>query len=395
MNSNTLPALLGGKPIFDDRIPIIRPTLPHISALSGDLEAIFSSGIITNSTFVEKFEKAVAEYLGVKQAVALSSCTSGLILSLKALDLSGEVLVPSYTFSATGHAALWNGLKVKFVDIDPETFNVDPNELDKSIGPETSAILVVHAFGNPCEVEELEEIASKHDLRLVFDAASALGSLWHNKKIGNFGDAEVFSLSPTKIVTASEGGIVATNNDEIARRVRIGRDYGNPGNYDCEFNGISARMEEFNAVIGLKSLEMVESNIVRRYSLVQLYKSLLKETPGISFQNIRSDYRTTYKDFAILVETEYFGMTRDMLATALDAENITTRKYFYPPLHKQQAYAREWDDRAKLPVTNSISHKVLCLPIFSHMSEENVKRISEAVHRIHLNRIAIRKKLEY
>ncbi len=361
-------------------IPITKPTLPLWEDFEQEFKAFFASGMITNHEQVKKLERELQNYLGVKHAIAVSSCTSGMMLVLRALGLTGEVIVPSFTFSATGHVLLWNGLTPRFVEIDPDSFIIDPTKVREAITPHTSAILAVHIFGCPAPVEELQQIAQEHQLKLIFDAAHALGSKVGSQMVGTFGDAEIFSCSPTKLLVAVEGGIVATNNDELARSVRIGRNYGNPGNYDCEFPGLSARMGEFNALLGLKSLAMLEHNIARRNESVKKYKELLVGVPGIRFQQIDPLLRTTYKDFSLLIDPEQFGLTRDLLAEELQQQGIQTKKFFNPPLHLQKTYHKYKDGyNDKLQLTEEIAQKVLSLPLYSHMTKEEVQQITEAI----------------
>ncbi len=374
-------------PLANEFIPITKPTLPSFEELKPELENLFSTGMITNHKHVKKFEETLQNYLGVKHVIAMSSCTSGLMLAMKAMGLKGEVILPSFTFSATGHAAMWNGLTPKFVDIDPKTFQIDVQKVKEAITPSTCAIIGVHLFGAPAPVEELEAIAEEHNLKLIFDAAHAMGSIRMGKHIGGFGDVEVFSCSPTKLMVTAEGGIVATNNDEIARKMRIGRNYGDPGNYDCEFTGLNARMGEFNALLGLKSLEMLDKNIRRRNELVKVYKRELSNLPGLRFQEIPLTDRTTYKDFSILITPEEFGLDREELLKELKEKNIHSKRYFYPPLHLQRAYAafKEHYDPI-LPVTNFVTHNILSLPLYSHMSEEDVLRVCNAVKGIRMKK---------
>lgn len=394
MANSTLPALLGGKPLFDPPIPITRPTLPPPEELLDSLQEILSTGMLTTGKYVRELEARVAEYLGVPYAVAVSSCTSGLMLVLRAYGLVGEVLLPSFTFPVTGHVALWNQLEPHFVDIDPQTFNMDPHLVEQALGPKTAAILGVHIYGNPSYPTELEEIARRHGVKLVFDAAHGLGATYRGRKVGSFGDAEVFSLSPTKLVVAGEGGIVATRDEELARLIRIGRDYANPGNYDTEYAGMNARMPEMNAALGLKTLEMLDENVKRRNRLVGLYRDGLGQLPGLRFQVIDEEADTTYKDFGMLTDSGAFGLSRDELAVALEAEGVITRKYYSPPLHRQRAYAaykERYDGR--LPVTEEVAGQVLCLPLFSHMEMGSVEAICEAVTRVHHHQERVREYL--
>ena len=364
-------------------IPITKPTLPPFEEFKKEFEEFFSTGMITNHKYVKKFEEALQNYLGVRHVIAISSCTSGLMLSMKSMGLKGEVILPSFTFSATGHAVMWNGLTPKFVDINPKTFQIDIQKVREAITPNTCAIIGVHLFGAPAPVEELEEIAREHNLKLIFDSAHAMGSKRDGKHIGNFGDVEIFSCSPTKLMVTGEGGIVATNDDEIARKIRIGRNYGDPGDYDCEFTGLNARMPEFNALLGLKSLEMLDQNIENRNALVQVYKRELARIPGLSFQEISENDRTTFKDFSLLIKKEEFGLSREQLLEALKKKNILSKRYFYPPLHMQRAYTqyREQYDSI-LPVTNFVTHNILSVPLYSHMAEKDIIRVCNAIKEI-------------
>jgi len=252
----SLPAILGGAPFFAEPVPISKPTLPEFNDVEERYRDIFSTGMVTNWKYVQEYEAQMARYLGVSHAVAVSSCTTGLLLTLKCLELEGEVILPSFTFSVTGHVLAWNGLKPVYVDINPGTCLIDPVEVERAITPDTSAILGVHIWGNPCPADQLQAIADQHGVVLLFDAAQATGSRYLEKPIGGFGRAEVFSCSPTKVVTSGEGGIIATNDAQLAEKLRVGRNYGDDGSYDCAFEGINARMSELHAVLGLASLEM-------------------------------------------------------------------------------------------------------------------------------------------
>lgn len=359
---------------------MLRPSLPPFDDVLDHLKRVFSGGQITNGQYVREFENKTAEYLDVKHCVAVSSCTLGLMLVERALELTGEVILPSFTFSATGHSLIWNGLKPVFVDCLKDSFNLDPFKIEEKITERTSAIVAVHVFGNPTDADLLTMVAEKHNLRLIFDAAHAFGAHYRGDLVGRGGDAEVFSLSPTKLLITGEGGLVATNNGELARKIRIGRNYGDPGNYDCEFAGLNARMPEWNAVVGIKSLGFLEENIQRRNYIARLYRQGLRGIPGVKFQTVDFHNRSTCKDFTIFVDTEKFGLNRDMLAIALDQEGIQTRKYFYPPLHKMKAYQRV--DEAcvlNLPVTDYLSKNVISLPIYSLLSDDDAEKICHAI----------------
>jgi len=381
-----MPAILGGDPIFSQTVPISSSTLPEYGSVEERYKDIFDSGMITNFKYVKEYERRMAEYLGVAEAVAVSSCTSGLLLTLKCLDLEGEVIVPSFTFSVTGHVLAWNGLRPVYVDIDRETCLIDPNEVEKAITPSTSAILAVHIWGNPCLADQLQDIADRHGLTLLFDAAQATGSRYLEKAVGGFGRAEVFSCSPTKVVTSGEGGIVATNDEALAQKIRVGRNYGDDGSYDCEFEGINARMSEFNAVLGLASLEMADQNIARRHHLFDVLKTRLANLPGIRFQKTTPGGVPNGVYFSIIVDKAEFGLTRDQLYQALTADGVDTRRYYHPPLHKQKVNARLTPlYEGKLPHTEEISATSLTLPMFSHMTDVQAAGVCEAIERLHKN----------
>ncbi|MDI6786039.1 MAG: DegT/DnrJ/EryC1/StrS family aminotransferase [bacterium] len=385
-------AILGGKPVFNSLIPMVRPSLPPFKGIENRLKETFSSGLVTNAKYVELLEKKIAQYLNVKHAVCVANCTLGLILGIKALKLKGKIIVPSFTFCASVHALIWNNLTPIFVDCHQETFNIDLTSIEKYITKDTSAIMAVHIFGNPAQVEELNKIAHKYSLKVIYDAAHAFGSSYKNKPLAGFGEMEVFSLSPTKVLVAGEGGIVATNNKRLADEIRIGRDYGNPGNYNCEFVGLNARMLEISAIIALENLELLPERLVKRKKLINLYLDNLKNIPGISFQKIEKDSSSCYKDFAILIDPAKFGLDRNILALVLEKENISSRKYFFPPVHKQNAYEKEFIQE-NLVNTNFISEHILCLPLYNHMKEKDILNICQIIKKAYQYAPSIKEKL--
>jgi len=380
---NSKPATLGGDPIFEAKVPIVKPSLPAFPSLEGELREIIETGMITKGKYLQEFEQAISEHLGVRHAVAVSSCTVGLMLVYKALNLSGDVIVPSFTFMATVSSLVWLGLRPVFIDVDRNTTNIDPSFLEEAITPKTSAVVAVHNFGNPADIEGLEEFATRRGLKLIFDAAHGFGAQYQGSPVGGQGDAQVFSLSPTKLLIAGEGGIVATNDDDLAYRVRICREYGNSGNYDTVFPGINGRLCEFNAVLGLHSLQLLEGGVRNRNLIAELYQRELGSLPGIGFQAIRHGDRSSYKDFGIIIEPKRFGLNRDKLQKALTAENIDTRRYYDPPVHLQTAYRRFTASGRHLANTEFLANSILCLPIWSNMDSTTALAICTAVKRIH------------
>jgi len=362
-------------------IPLVRPSVPDADVLADDVRKILTSRVLTNGPYVREFERRSAEYLDVRNCVAVSSCTAGLMLVLRAADLSGDVVVPSFTFAATAHAVAWNGLHPVFADVDPETLTLSPSAVARTVSVRTSAILATHLYGTPCDVDGLAEIANRNGIRLFFDAAHAFGSKRRGVPIGGFGDAEVFSLSPTKVLIAGEGGLIATNDDALAERCRIGRDYGNPGDYDMRFVGLNARMSEFHAAVALGSLDGLDERIERRNTYAEWYRTALSRVPGVDFPEVPAGDRSTIKDFTILVDPERFGIEAEALGRALAAVGIDTRRYYAPPVHQMQAY-RGNGSTSDLVATEVAASRVLTLPLWSEMERAEQRRIVDAIVRI-------------
>ncbi|MBI5409338.1 MAG: DegT/DnrJ/EryC1/StrS family aminotransferase [Nitrospirae bacterium] len=377
------PAFLGGKPMFDEPLHIIKPTLFDPEEIIPDLKKIFSLGNITTHQYVKKFEEEFARYLGVRNAVAVSSATSGLMLAVKGLGLSGEVIVPSFTFTATVHSLVWNNVKPVFVDCEEGTCNIDVSKIEEKITRDTTAVMPVYIFGNPPAIDALQTLAAHYNLKLVFDSAQAFGAEYKGVLAGGFGDCEIFSLSPTKVLTAVEGGIVTTNNDALAKFLREARDYGKSGD-DISHIGLSARMSELHALVGLKNLKGVDGHLQRRRELIELYKGLLGTLDGISFQKIPEGSKASANYMVIFIDEEGFGLSRDALCSALKADNIGTKKYFYPAVHMQAAYSMFRDEYGpRLPVTEKASDTGLALPLYGHMERETVVKVCRAIKRIH------------
>jgi dTDP-4-amino-4,6-dideoxygalactose transaminase len=377
------PALLGNNPLFADKIHIVRPDLPPFADLAADTEGILASGMVTKGRHLRAFEEAVAEHLGARHAVAVSSCTTGLMLTYKCLGLTGDVVVPSFTFMATVSALVWAGLRPVYADVDFATTNLNAAAAEAAITPATSAIVAVHNFGNPADIDALDGVAKSHGLKLIFDAAHGFGARYQGKPVGPQGNAHVYSLSPTKLLITGEGGIVATDDDELAERVRLGREYGNNGNYDSAFAGMNARMPEFNALMGLHSLRRLEAGARRRNEVAAIYHRERGELTGIGFQEVKPGNRNSYKDFSITIDPDAFGLSRDDLAIALEAENIDTRKYYEPPVHRQTAYEEFATAGDLLDNTERLAARSLSLPMWSHMDDDTALGICRAVRRIH------------
>lgn len=387
-------ALAGGSPIFEDMVRVARPALPDFDELAPDMRDVLASGLLSKGRHLRAFEEALAEHLGVRHAVAVSSGTTGLMLTYQALGLKGEVVVPSFTFMATVSALVWVGARPVFADANAETTNLDPEAAEAVITDKTSAVVAVHNHGNPADVEGLRALTERRGLRLVFDAAHALGSLYEGAPVGPQGDANVFSLSFTKLLVAGEGGVVATNDAALAERIRFGREYGNTGNYDSAFAGLNGRMGELAALLALRGLPGLEAAARHRNRLAELYRAELGDLPGIGFQRVRARDRSSYKDFSIKVEPGAFGLTRDELAAALAAENVETRKYYDPPAHRHTAYRHLAPPDEALPNTMLLAARSLSLPIYSDMEPAVVSKICTAVRTAHESAGEIRAALE-
>jgi dTDP-4-amino-4,6-dideoxygalactose transaminase len=350
------PALLGGQPAFPDGLPFFRPATPPLERVTARLAPSYERGMLTNGQLVRQFEAEAAERLGVPHVVAVSSCTAGLMLVFQALARPGTVVVmPSFTFSATAHAAHWAGAVPRFAECDVATCQLDVADAAGRLDG-ASLLVGTHVFGSPCTPEEVEELGRQAGMPVVFDAAHGFGATRDGRPLGTFGDAEIFSLSPTKPMTSGEGGLVAIHDDELARRVRLGVDYGNPGDYDTLFAGLNARMSELHAAVGLESLAELDDHLAVRRDLAD---------------------RSTYKDYTVIVDEAAFGIDRDAVAVALKAEGIDTRPYFYPPVHRQHAYAG--DGVADLPATDWLAQRVISLPLWRAMPVAAIDTIAEVL----------------
>jgi dTDP-4-amino-4,6-dideoxygalactose transaminase len=373
-------AVLGGAPAFPDGLPFVRPSPPPLAQVAARLASSYDLGVLTNGPLVRELEEATAQRLGVAHVVATSSCTTGLMLAVQALAERGKtVLMPSFTFSATAHAATWAGAVPAFADCDPDSFLLDPAlDLDGA-----GAVMATHTFGAPCHPGTLEATAREAGVPLVFDAAHAFGSTHRGRPVGGFGTAEVFSLTPTKPLVAGEGGLVATGDGALAETLRHGRDYGNPGDYDTRFAGLNGRMSELHAAVGLESLARFDEHLARRRALAGRYRSQLAGVPGVRLQHVDEDDRSTYKDLTVAIEPDAFGATRDDLVGALRAEGVDTRCYFSPPVHRQASYRGVGTPPGGLPRTDRLAAEVVSLPIWPDLPVAAVDRVAAVVAEVH------------
>jgi dTDP-4-amino-4,6-dideoxygalactose transaminase len=370
------PAVLGGAPAFPDGLPFARVPVPPLDRVTERLRPSYEAGRLTDGPLVRTLEEETAQHVGAPHVVAVSSGTAGLMLALRVIAPPNRaVLLPSFTFSASAHAVTWNGLVPRFADSDGPTFHLDYNDAESRLG-DAGVIMPTHLFGAPCAAERFEALARRTGTALIFDAAHGFGATRQGRAVGSFGDAEVFSLSPTKLLTSGEGGLVATPHDDVARCLRSGRDYGNSGDDETQFVGLNARMSELHAALALEALPDIEARLARRRELGRRYCRHVDEIPGLRAQAIDDGDEVTYKAYSIVVEPEY-GVERDALVDALQAEGIETRCYFWPPVHEQQPYASS--RTADLPVSSDLASRVVTLPIWPAMSDANVDTIADVL----------------
>lgn len=383
------PAVLGGPQAFPDGLPLVRPFLPDTPALAGRIQAILDSGRLTNGPTVAHLEERVADEVGAAHVVAVSSCTSGLMLVLQAVGATGRVVMPSFTFAASAHAVVWAGGSPDFAEVDATTCTLDPLDAARLLDG-ASAMTATHVYGTPCDVERLQALADDAGIPLVYDAAHALGSRRQGTPVGRFGTAEVFSLSPTKVVVGGEGGLVATGDAGLAEACRLGRDYGNGGDYDCRFPGLNARMSELHAAVALASLDGLAERVEHRGELVRRFVSETAGLPGLRLAAVAEGDTSTHKDLTVIVDPSAFDLTTVELARALEAEGVDSRRYYHPPIHMQEAYTGRWLHRRELPVTEELSRRVLTLPLWSQMTGQQVAGVAAAVTRIQAAAASVR-----
>ncbi len=375
------PAILGGEPSFPEGLAFVRPDIPPLERVMARLAPSYERGILTKGPLMHSLEEQVAARLGVAHAVAVSSCTSGLMLVLQALHLRGPVVLPSFTFSASAHAVAWNGVAPVFAECNPRSFQLDPDDAAQRITG-AGALMATHVFGAPCAAEQLSKIADHAGIPLIFDAAHGFGATRGGRAVGSFGTAEVFSLSPTKVLVAGEGGIVTTQDAAMADAVRIGRDYGNnPGDYDSCFPGLNARLSEFHAAMALESLGELDEHLADRRHLAERYCAGIVDVPGVQVQEIDHGDESTYKDFTIILDEERYGLSCSALVAALRAEGIDTRRYFFPPVHRHRAYSS--GEERPLPVTSDVARRVVSLPIYRSLDDGAVDRVVGAIAALH------------
>ncbi len=364
------PPLHVGKPNVGDRSALL-------SRINDMLDRRWFSN---NGPLVQEFEKSISEFLGVKHVVAMCNATVALEIASRALNLHGEVIVPSYTFVATAHALQWQEITPVFCDMDPVTHNIDPAKIERLITPKTTGILGVHVWGRGCDTEAIEEIAVRRNLKVMYDSSHGFACSKGGRMLGTFGECEVFSFHATKFLNCFEGGAVVTNNDDLAEKMRLMRNFGFKGFDNVIYLGVNGKMSEVHAAMGLTNFEAVEEIISINRRNYEAYKTGLLNVPGISVIDYDPAERNNYQYVVAEVDPEVCPRNRDEIVEALHAENIIARKYFWPGCHKMEPY-RSLQPNAGLllPETERIAARVIVLPTGQTVEVETVARVCEVI----------------
>lgn len=369
---------MNSKPVY-----VTQPYLPPLEEFLPYLEQIWDNKILTNGgPMHQELEQTLSNYLGVKHIALFNNGTIALLTALQALRVTGEVITTPYSFVATAHSLLWNGLKPVFVDIDPNTLNIDPNKIEAAITPQTTAIMPVHCYGNPCDVKAIQVIADKYNLRVIYDAAHAFGVQDNEGSILRHGDLSVLSFHATKVFNTFEGGAIICPDVKTKLQIDRLKNFGFVDETTVVAPGINGKMSEINAAFGLLQLKHINQAIARRKEIDEFYRQQLKNVDGIRLIQTTGQEVANYSYFPVLVEPEY-PLSRDELYQRLKEDNIFARRYFYPLISEFSMYRGMISaKRDNLPVANIIAEKVICLPIYPALTNEDVIRITEMIKAI-------------
>lgn len=357
-------------------ITVTSPLLPNLEEFHEMLKEIWESKWITNNgSFHKKLEAALAEYLKVPYVSLFTNGTLPLITALQALRITGEVITTPYSFVATTHALWWNGIKPVFVDIEPETGDIDPNKIEAAITPKTTAIMPVHVYGKPCKVKEIQEIADKYGLKVIYDAAHAFGVEVNGESILNAGDMSTLSFHATKVYNTIEGGAMIMHDERTKRRIDYLKNFGFKGETEVIAPGINSKMDEMRSAYGLLNLKQVDEAIEARHQVAIKYREALKDIEGVSYWNDMPGVKHNYSYFPIFVDAKKYGMTRDELYFKMKEQNVLGRRYFYPLICEFSTYkGLPSSTRENLPNAYKMAESVICLPMHHALSEEDINR---------------------
>lgn len=359
---------------------VTQPVLPPLEEFMPYLQEIWDNKILTNGgPFHQQLEAALCEYLGVKHLALFSNGTLGLVTALQALRITGEVITTPYSFVATAHSLLWNGIKPVFADVHPGTLNIDPQKIEASITPQTTAIMPVHCYGHPCDVKAIQKIADNYNLKVIYDAAHAFGVRDAEGSILRHGDLSVLSFHATKVFNTFEGGAIVCPDAKTKQRIDHLKNFGFVDETTVVAPGINGKMSEINAAFGMLQLKHVDAALARRKNIDAVYREALQGIPGIHCLQNAGQHVANHSYFPILIDGNY-SMSRDALYLKLKEKNIYARRYFYPlisdfPMYRGMASAH----RDNLPVASSAAQKVLCLPIYPALTSNDQKRVIDII----------------
>jgi dTDP-4-amino-4,6-dideoxygalactose transaminase len=363
-------------------INVTQPSLPPLDEFVESLKEIWESKWLTNGgKFHQQFEKELAEFLGVKYISLFANGTLALMTAMQTLRITGEVITTPYTFVATTNALAWNGLKPVFVDIDPETGNIDPEKIEAAITKDTTAILPVHVYGNPCDVDKIQDIADTYGLKVIYDAAHAFSVKSNGESILNHGDLSILSFHATKVFNTIEGGAIICHDEKTKVRIDYLKNFGFAGESHIIAPGINAKMNELQAAYGLLQLKHVKENINKREAISKHYSSVIQETKGIRLLKVDQNIEYNYPYYPIFVNEMQYGRSRDELYEHLKDNNIFGRRYFYPLVSTFSMYRGiDSSGRENLKNAHEIAERAICLPIYPDLVLDDVKRISKLIN---------------
>jgi dTDP-4-amino-4,6-dideoxygalactose transaminase len=372
-------AIFGGKPAFDEKLHVGRPNIGNRERLLERINDILDRRWLTNAgPYVKQLEGAIAKLLGVKHCVAMCNGTVALENAIRALRLSGEVIVPSFTFVATAHALQWQEITPVFCDVDPLTHNISPLQVEEMITPKTTGIIGVHLWGRACNVEALTEIARRHKLKLLFDAAHAFRCSYKGRMVGSFGDAEVFSFHATKFFNTMEGGAIATNDDDLAAKLCLMKNFGFTDYDRVDYLGVNGKMNEISAAMGLTALESLDDFVQINKENYRTYRIELAGLPGLRILAYDEKEKCNYQYVVLEVDEVTTNIDRDQLVEILHAENVLARRYFYPGCHRMEPYRSHFPHAGLvLPNTERLTKRVFSLPTGTAIGNEDIKGVCQ------------------
>jgi dTDP-4-amino-4,6-dideoxygalactose transaminase len=367
-------AVFGGRPAFEELLHVGRPNIGDHRQFEQRVGDILDRRWLTNGgRYVREFEQRIAELVDVKHCIVMCNATVALEIAIRALEMTGEVIVPSFTFVATAHALQWQQITPVFCDIDPRTHTLDPERVEQMITPRTTGIIGVHLWGRACNIEPLTEIANRQGLKLLFDSAHAFGCSYKGRMIGGFGNAEVFSFHATKFVNSLEGGAVVTNDAELAERIRLMKNFGFT-NYDSvNYIGTNGKMNEMSAAMGLTNLESMDDFVLVNRRNYNQYEAELSGIEGVSLMTYDEQEKSNYQYVVLEIDEARAGITRDELLNLLHRENVLARRYFYPGCHRMEPYRSCFPHAGLLlSETERLTNRVLCLPTGTAVNEQQI-----------------------